>query len=331
MDRQRLLMIFGAAWISAALLTWFLYSATNSAKQTKLLKVYAASRDLSAGTKLKKTDLKQIQIPERDAPKGVFTEEKMLIERTLLFPVGANESMTQVKLASMGGIEGVSATIPPGKRAVSVLVTDATSAAGLILPRSHVDVIYTRTGTMNEALSKVILEDVVVLSIGRTTELAATDPKAAAAAAAAPPSNTSQSRAVTLLVAATEAPKLELAKNNGKIGLVLRNPLDAAMVAQEQPTYGDVLDPYLGARKERLMKLNRSQNVPGMGNLVNDNKSWNQLTGLSAQVSSPAARKAAELAATKAQKDSEAASKPPHRIVDVYRGEKHVQEVFDKN
>lgn len=327
MDRQRLLMIFGGAWLSAALLTWFLYSATTSSKQTKLVKVYAASRDLSAGTKLKKTDMKQIEVPERDAPKGVFTDEKALIERTLLFPVGTNESLTQVKLASIGGIEGVSATIPAGKRAVSVQVTDSTSAAGLILPRSHVDVIFTRTGTMNEALSKVILEDVTVLSIGRTTELSATDPKAAAAAAAAPTSNNNQSRAVTLLVAANDAPKLELAKNNGKIGLVLRNPLDAAMVAQEQPTYGDVLDPFLGARKERMMKLSQNQNIPGMGNLVNDNKAWNQLTGLPAQANSPTAKKAAE----KKKKEEESAAKPPPRIVDVFRGEKHVQEVFEKN
>jgi pilus assembly protein CpaB len=328
MDRQKLLMIFGGAWLSAALLTWFLYSATTSSKQTKLVKVYAASRDLSAGTKLKKTDLKQIEVPERDAPKGVFTDEKALIERTLLFPVGANESLTQVKLASMGGIEGVSATIPPGKRAVSVQVTDSTSAAGLILPRSHVDVIFTRTGTMNEALSKVILEDVTVLSIGRVTELAATDPKAAAAAAAtAPSTNSNTSRAVTLLVAATDAPKLELAKNNGKIGLVLRNPLDASMVAQEQPTYGDVLDPYLGARRQQMMKMNQGQNIPGMGNLVNDNKAWNQMTGLNAQATSPAAKKAAE----KKKKEEEAAAKPAPKVVDVFRGEKHVQEVFEKN
>ena len=42
MDRQKLLMIFGGAWVSAALLTWLLYSATTSTKQTKLVKVQAA-------------------------------------------------------------------------------------------------------------------------------------------------------------------------------------------------------------------------------------------------------------------------------------------------
>ncbi len=33
MDRNRILLLFGAAWVSAALLTWFLYSATAKPKQ----------------------------------------------------------------------------------------------------------------------------------------------------------------------------------------------------------------------------------------------------------------------------------------------------------
>jgi pilus assembly protein CpaB len=317
MDRQKLLMIFGGAWLSAALLSWFLYSTTVSSKQAKLVKVMAASRDLSAGTKLRKGDLRPVSVPEKEQPRGVFADEKALLDRTLLFPVGANEPVTQNKLAGVGGIEGVSALIPTGKRAVSVQVTDATSAAGLILPRSHVDVVYTRTGSMNEALSKVILEDVSVLSVGRTTEVAITDAKAAAAAATAQTS-TAQ-RAVTLLVTPEEAAKLELAKNNGKIGLVLRNPLDASKLQQEQPIYGDVLDPYLGARKDRLAKMNRG--IPGAAGVINNAQSWNELTG------APAPR---PIAAKKTEKKDEEPAKPPQKVVDVFRGDKHVQEVFEK-
>lgn len=314
MDRQKLLMIFGGAWVSAALLTWLLYSATTSAKQTKLIKVQAASRDLSAGTKLRKGDLRLVEIPEKEHPRGVFTDEKALLEKTLLFPVAQNEPLTQVKLAAIGGIEGVSATIPPGKRAISVQVTDSTSAAGLILPRSHVDVVFTRTGSMAEALSKVILEDIVVLSVGRNTEVAATDPKTAAAAAAAQAQTSTAQRAVTLLVTPDEAAKLELAKNNGKIGLVLRNPLDAGKLNQEQPIYADTLDPYLGARKERMAKLN--PNLPGMAKTVNDDKSWNNLTG--------------QKPPAKTDKKETEPPKPPQKVVDVFRGDKHVQEVFEK-
>jgi len=314
MDRQKLLLIFGSAWVSAALLTWFLYSATTSAKQAKLIKVQAAARDLSAGTKLRKGDLRLVEIPEKEQPRGVVADEKALLEKTLLFPVAQNEPLTQMKLAAVGGIEGVSATIPPGKRAISIQVTDSTSAAGLILPRSHVDVVFTRTGSMAEALSKVILEDIVVLSVGRTTEVATTDPKAAAATAAAQAQSSTAQRAMTLLVTPEEAAKLELAKNNGKIGLVLRNPLDASKLNQEQPIYADTLDPYLGARKERMAKFN--PNLPGMAKTVNDDKSWNNLTG--------------QKPAVKTEKKVTEPPKPPQKVVDVFRGDKHVQEVFEK-
>jgi pilus assembly protein CpaB len=311
MDRNKLLMIFGGAWLSAALLTWLLYSATSSASQTKTVKVYGAARDLSAGSKLRKGDLKVVTVPANSQPRGVFTDEKALLDRTLLFPVGLNEPVTMNRLAAIGGIEGVPAIIPSGKRAVSVQVNDAASAAGLIQPRAHVDVIYTRSGSLTEAMSKVVLEDVVVLSVGRSTEVAQTDQKTAAANANVNPSNTQQ-RAVTLLVNAEDAAKLELAKNNGKIGLVLRNPLDAGKLEQSEPTYADTLDPYLGARRERMMKMAKSSG--SAAGVVNNDRSWAELTA-----KPPTPKKAEE------------PPKPPQKVIDVYRGDKHVQEVFEKS
>ena len=53
MDRNKVLMIFGGAWLSALLLSWFLYSTTAGAKQTRLKTVVAAARDIPAGVRLK--------------------------------------------------------------------------------------------------------------------------------------------------------------------------------------------------------------------------------------------------------------------------------------
>jgi Flp pilus assembly protein CpaB len=166
----------------------------------------------------------------------------------------------------------------------------------------------------------VVLEDVVVLSVGRTTEVAQTDPKSAqsSSSSTSPTPSSTASRAVTLLVNAEDAPKLELAKNNGRIGLVLRNPLDGGKLEQTDPTYADTLDPYLGARRERMLKAAKSGALPGMANAVNNDASWAGLTG------APAKPK-------KETKKDEEPPKPPQKIVDVYRGDKHVQEVFEKS
>ena len=169
---------------------------------------------------------------------------------------------------------------------------------------------------MSEALSKVILEDIVVLSVGRMTEVAATDSKAPAASVTTSVSTATTSRAITLLVTPEEAAKMELAKNNGKIGLVLRNPLDASRIDQDKPIYGDALDPYLGSRKDRLGKTYRG--MPGAPGIVNSNQAWDELTGM------PIAKKVPE------KKKEEPPVKPPPKVVDVYRGDKHVQEVFEK-
>ena len=42
MDRKRIVLIFGAAWVSAALLTWFLYAATKAPHVEKMTSIVAS-------------------------------------------------------------------------------------------------------------------------------------------------------------------------------------------------------------------------------------------------------------------------------------------------
>ncbi|MDQ2899383.1 MAG: hypothetical protein M3Y07_06230, partial [Acidobacteriota bacterium] len=70
MDRRKILMLFGVAWISAALLTWFLYARTQAPKEQKRVTVMAATRDLQIGTMVRKADLKKVNVLESDLPKG---------------------------------------------------------------------------------------------------------------------------------------------------------------------------------------------------------------------------------------------------------------------
>jgi pilus assembly protein CpaB len=297
MDRQRILMIFGAAWISAALLTWFLYAKTKAPQQDRTVRVVAAARDMAAGTRLRKIDLKQVGIPEKDLPKTVLLDDRQAIERVLLFPVNANEPLTISKLTSASGADGLSATIEPGKRAVSVQISDATAAGGLIQPRSHVDVLFTRSGSMTEAITTVVLEDIVVLSIGRTTEVGqVTDPRQVRP----------MQQAATLLVTPEEAKKLELAKNQGKISLALRNPLDRTTLEDDTPATAFDLDPMIATR---LAARRRA----GAGANVRDDKVWASLLG---EEEPPP------------KKEEKKEPPKPRWVVDVYRGDKHVQETF---
>ena len=70
MDRQKKFLLFGAAWVSALLLTWFYYRNAVAPQQEKTLRMVVATRDMPMGTLLKKSDLKLVNYPERQVPKG---------------------------------------------------------------------------------------------------------------------------------------------------------------------------------------------------------------------------------------------------------------------
>jgi pilus assembly protein CpaB len=282
-----MVLVFIGAWISAALLTWFLYATTKAPHAEKMVAITAAARDMPAGTRLQKSDLKTIRVPEKDLPKTAIVDQKVLIDRPLLFPVGANEAISTAKVASAAGAEGLPALIEVGMRAVSVPITDSSSVAGMIQPRAQVDVLFTKPGSMSEAVTTTILEDVVVLAMGRTTEVANSSNATAVSAAPRP-----TTQAATLLVTPEQARKLELAKNQGKISLSLRNPLDHASAKDQSATTSDQL--YAG--------FHPKQNTPNL----RDDRVWNQL------VAKPAPEK----------------PPPPKHVIDVYRGDKHVQEIF---
>jgi len=299
MERRRIFVLFGAAWISAALLTWFLYAHTVAPQAERRITILAAAHDLSVGQMIRKADLKPVAVLSKDIPTGAILAgkdgEKDALNRVVLYPVSANQPLVSSELSLLSGAEGIPSTIDPGYRAVSVQITDVSGVAGLIEPGSHVDVLFTRPGTMTEAITSTILQNVKVLAIGHSVQIGQTvDPKAPKVPVA------------TLIVTPEEAQKLELAKNQGRISLSLRNPLDTSNGVDGLPVSTDVLDPTLTARLARERRL---RNAPDL----NDTRAFEEASG------GPR---------TGPKKEPPAPAAPP-RTVDVFRGDKHVQEIFN--
>ena len=294
MDRNRILMLFGAAWVSAALLTWFLYASTSAPKQEKRTTILAAARELSVGQAIHKNDLKTVSVLPRDLPKGSIASQKDAIDRVVLSGIAANSPIVSNQLSTLTGAEGVQATIDPGLRAVSVPITDVSGVAGLVLPGAHVDVMFTHPGGMAEAITTTILQNVKVLAVGRSVQPGKEpDPKAP------------KMPVVTLVVTPEDAQKLELAKNQGKVSLSLRNPLDTSAGVNGMPVAGDVLDPTIKAKVQHDREV---RNTPPPNPEV--------IRELKAAETRPK------------EKPVPAPPPPPRAVVDVFRGDKHVQEVF---
>jgi Flp pilus assembly protein CpaB len=105
MDRRKQFLLFGAAWLSALLLTWFYYSNAVAPKREKTLRMVVATHDMPIGTLLKKSDLKIVNYPEKDVPKGSVFQIASAENRVLMVPLNTNEPVLVAKLSDMTSVE----------------------------------------------------------------------------------------------------------------------------------------------------------------------------------------------------------------------------------
>lgn len=305
MDRKRVTMIFVVAWVSAALLSWFLYTKTRAPRSERLVAVLASSRNLLAGALLKESDLKTVALREQEVPPGVLRRKDDATNRALLVDVAVNEPLLDQKLARRTGTEGIASTIEEGKRAVAVRIDPVSGAGELLEPNARVDVLFTKPGRMSEAITTTILQNIKVLSVGRKVRPGEkVDPKAPKLPVA------------TLLVTPEEAQKLELAKNQGKVSLVLRNPADSRNLSKTEPVTTEVLDPLAMVRADAQRARLKGRRSPGMPGPALGGPDANPSPADSPEAPAPDLKK------------KKAEPPPPKFVVDVFRGNKHTQEVF---
>jgi len=216
MQRHRVLVAFGIAWLSALVLSWWVYKTSTAPQKRDSVSVVAAVQDLPVGKKVQLTDTKLIALDRKDLPKGAFVKTADVVDRAVAVPISASEVVLNGKLAAKGSGEGLTALIPQGARAVSVQVNEISGVSGFIQPGTRVDVLFTRIFANGDAATATILQNVKVLAYGRQLDPAA---KVDARDASRP-------TVATLLVTQDQAERLVLAEQRGRIQLVLRNSLD---------------------------------------------------------------------------------------------------------
>jgi pilus assembly protein CpaB len=216
MQRNRVLAAFGIAWLSALVLSWWVYRTNSVPAKPDVISIVAAATDLPVGQRVTQADVKLVTLDRRDLPKGAFLKREDVLDRAISVQVAANEPILPSKLAAKGSGEGLIALIEPGTRAISVQVNEISGVSGFIQPGTRVDVLFTRTFSNGNAATTTILQNVKVLAYGKQL-----DP-----ATRLDPRDTSKPTVATLLVTQEQAEKLVLAMQRGRIQLVLRNPLD---------------------------------------------------------------------------------------------------------
>ena len=210
-----LAMMFAAQWLGQ-----------KAALATK--KVVVASRDLQLGTALSADALKTVDWPSSSLPEGAMQDIKLADARVIRVGLQRGEPVLESKLAPVGTKGGLSSIISNGKRAITVRVNEVIGVAGFALPGSLVDVMVNTKDDAEKPVSKIVLDQVLVLAVAQEAGRDETKPKVVSA--------------VTLELSPEQAETLDLARSVGSLSLVLRNQLD------KNPALTT------GARKKDLLK-----------------------------------------------------------------------------
>jgi pilus assembly protein CpaB len=201
--------------------------------------IAVAAADIEIGARLSPEVLKLVEWPSGSVPPGAFDELGGLNGRVVKTSVARGEPLIEAKLAPVGTKGGLSAVVAEGKRAMTVRVNDVVGVAGFALPGNYVDIMVntqnegSRRGDQDKAISKIVLERILVLAIAQESARDDTKPKVV--------------NAVTLEVTPEQAENLDLARSVGTLSLVLRNQVDpkpgategatkATMLKEEHPT-----------------------------------------------------------------------------------------------
>jgi pilus assembly protein CpaB len=220
---RRFAVVLGISLVWALVVSGLFYrlaggaSGRVSAESEKPMVV--AAKPLPMGAVIDREAVKLRKTPESLFPVGAYSRMEDVLERPVISAIQPDEPVVEARLAAKGSGLGLAPLIPSGMRAISVRVNDVVGVAGFILPGMRVDVLVTgRPPNQNETVTRTVLQNVAVLSVGQTIQ---TDGK----------SQSILAPVVTLLVSPAEAEALTLSNNEGKIQLVLRNSTDRQTAA----------------------------------------------------------------------------------------------------
>ena len=213
---RRFVLVLTASLAWALVVAGLFYRVAGAGGRTRepQKQVVVAAKALPAGATLERASVKLRSLPESAFPAGAFTKVEDVLERPVISPIQPEEPVVEARIAAKGSGMGLAPLIPPGMRAISVRVNDVVGVSGFVLPGMRVDVLVTgRPPNQQDTVTRTVLQNIAVLSAGQTIQ---TDGK----------STSMVVPVVTLLVNPEEAEALTLAKEEGKIQLLLRNSTD---------------------------------------------------------------------------------------------------------
>jgi len=173
---KRLLSVLAfalAVSLGASVLIYRLISSQmRTTAKPNTTQVLVAARNLPVGTLIAEADLKTSDWTGA-LPGNAVLKKEDAIGRGVVASIYEGEPVLESRLAAKGAGAGLSATIPPGMRAVAVRVNEVVGLAGFVVPGQRVDVLVLGTPPGASAvgtITKTILQNIEVLSAGQNIQ-----------------------------------------------------------------------------------------------------------------------------------------------------------------
>ncbi|MFQ5565965.1 MAG: Flp pilus assembly protein CpaB [Paracoccaceae bacterium] len=252
-----LVLVFGVALAGGALFFASKYfddlKASMVQQGPETVRVLVAKQALGYGVTLQPDNLQWVEWPKAAVPPGAFTTVEALLgekgdqRRIVLRSIEPGEPILEGKITKFGESPRMSMNLGAGMRAVSIKIDAVSGVAGFVAAGDRVDILLTRTQE-GKLVSSVILQDITVIAVDQRQNTEALSPRLG--------------RTVTVEVNTSQAQKLALAQQVGRLSLTLRGmgePSDEVL----EPVTVDALSDFERAEEEpeRQVRVRRAGNL----------------------------------------------------------------------
>ncbi len=222
-----------------------------------MVRVLAANQALARGDLLDAEHLKWTGWPSGSVPEGAYTSTAALFgaggddQRYVMRTIEPGELILEGKISKPGEYGRIPFILGPDMRAVSLRIDAVSGVSGFIAAGDHVDILLTRS-IEGQLVSSVTLQDIEVLAIDQRADTEGFSPRLG--------------RTATLAVTTDQAQRLALARQVGRLSLMLRGLAAPADADVPPPVGSDALDGLSRSpeKPRRTIKVNR----PGGSELV---------------------------------------------------------------
>lgn len=178
MDRRKVLLLVAAMVAALGTLLVFLYvrgADTRADQRYDAVQVLKAVKLISPGETVEAAQaagkIETATVSQKDLLTDALTDLQPVTGKIAVTPIYPGEQIVASKFGATGASNGL--TIPKGKLAISLSLTDPARVAGFVNPGDHVAIFMNGTNAGGQ-FTRLLLPDVEVIGAGSTTVVSTT-------------------------------------------------------------------------------------------------------------------------------------------------------------